>query len=430
MAKIMRLLSGYASANGVDWLLIYPFIKRFMSASTPFVRSSARISWFPAPWVVWSILAGCGFTLATTLLYFAWASHPFQRVKIAEVVSKAGTENVFVDSKPVQAGAEVSVGQQILTLENARVGLQQAEMVVVRLGTQSSVTLERDCIQLGEGQIVVSDTHGCIGAAIVRGQDAVYVLERLGTLGEIKVLAGRVEVIVPSNPVAQSISLTAKQKVIFSLTGDEIGPVRLMLPAEVDRILQGELFQGFQLALANQMTIAGLPPAAIAPSPAPTVTPTSAPAPANPPHLPQQPPTKVTPQPVVPAHPQPVVSSQVSSHPVGSDFSADDFYTKSIDSSRSSVNRVYRRRWVQEPAYESYTYRRKWRSPYASANTYRRRPSYSSSEHSAPTSDLPSVHEAPKPEAPSPIELPPATLPDAGPLPPPIMVEPPLEAPK
>uniref|UniRef100_A0A832M635 FecR protein domain-containing protein n=1 Tax=Oscillatoriales cyanobacterium SpSt-402 TaxID=2282168 RepID=A0A832M635_9CYAN len=397
------------------------------------VSSSARISGFPAHSVIWSILVGCGFTIATTIIYFAWASQPLQRVKIAEVVSKTDANGVFVDSKPVKAGTEVATGQQILTLENARVGLQQAEMVLVRLGNQSSVTLERDCLQLGEGQIVVSDTQGCMGAAIVRGQDAVYVLERLGTLGEVKVLSGRVEVSVPSNPAVQSISLAANQKVILSLTGDEIGPVRLMLPAEVDSILQGELFQGFQLALANQTTIAGLPPSAIAPNPTPTASVKPTPAPTQP-QVAQQPPVKATPKPSVSNPPRPVaITTQESSHPVYSDYRAGDSYTKSGDSGRTIYNRAYRRRRMQEPSYEQYAYRRKVRSPYSASN-YRRRPSYSppsysSSEYAAPAMDLPPVHEAPQVEVPPPTELPPATLPDAGPLPPPVMVEPPLEAP-
>lgn len=401
-----------------------------MSVSSSSVGSSARIAWFSAPWVVWSILAGCGLTLATTIIYFAWASQPLQRLKIAEVVG-AGASEVFVDSKPAQTGAEVATGQQILTLENARVGLRQADGVLARLGNQSSVTLERDCLQLGEGQIVVTETHGCIGAAIVRGQDAVYVLERLGTLGEVKVLSGRVEVSVPSNPAAQSIALTANQKVTLSLTGEEIGPVRLMLPAEVDSILQGELFQGFQLALANQTTIAGLPPAAIAPSPSPIPSPAPPPAPTKPPQVTQAPPViKAAPQLSAPAHPQPVATT---SRPAYSDYSADHRDTWSNDSTHSTYNRAYRRRRVQEPAYEYYASRRKWRSSYA-GNSYRRRapaysPSYPTSDHAAPESDLPTVHEAPQPETPAPVELPPAAPPVAEPLPPPVMVEPPLEAP-
>ncbi|MBF2027744.1 MAG: hypothetical protein IGS48_13425 [Oscillatoriales cyanobacterium C42_A2020_001] len=396
-----------------------------MSVSSSSVGSSARISWFPAPWVVWSILAGCGLTLTTTILYFAWASQPLQRLKIAEVVSQTGSSDIFVDSKPAQTGAEVTTGQQILTLENSRVGLRHADGVLARLGNQSSVTLERDCIQLGEGQVVVSATQGCIGAAIVRGQDAVYVLERLGTLGEVKVLSGRVEVSVPSNPAAQSIALTANQKVTLSLTGDEIGPIRLMLPAEVGSILQGELFQGFQLALAQQNTIAGLPPAAIAPSPSPAPTP----APAKPPQVTQSPPVKAAPQPSAPAHPQPVAAT---SRPAYSDYSTDS-YTASDDATRSTYNRTYRRRRVQEPSQDYYVYRRKWRSSYA-GNSYRRRapvysPSYPASDHTVPASDLPTVHEAPQPETPAPVELPPVTPPVTEPLPPPVMVEPPLEAP-
>lgn len=372
-----------------------------------------------------SLVLGCGLTLATAAVYLSWAAPPVRRLKIAEVVGQPIDNSVLVNSKPATVGVEVLSGQQIVTLQAARVGLQQADVLLGRLADQSAATVETDCVQLGDGQLVLSSTAGCVGAAIVRSNDAIYVLERLGTSGAVKVLAGQVEISVPSNASIPSLSLTSNQKVTLSLTGDEIGPVRLMLPAEVESLVQGELFQGFQISLQNQTTIAGLPKP-IAPPP---------------PKQPLPPPAK----PIQPAKPPatPVATSNI--HPAQAqrgDRTSDSTPSAHTDApaynpgrikpaSPPTYNRLSRRR-PSEPNYAAYTPRRRWsRSPYA-GNSYRRRPpsyapSYAPQEHVAPAT--PEI--APTIEVPSPGELPPATSPvmPHPELPPPAIVEPPLTSP-
>ncbi|MDX2242644.1 MAG: hypothetical protein NW224_18305 [Leptolyngbyaceae cyanobacterium bins.302] len=395
-----------------------------------------RFSVFSNYWAIWSISIGCGVTLVSTAVYFSGVAQPLRQIKIAEVVD--GTDkSVLVDGNPAKAGTTIAIRQQVLTLQTARVGLQQADQILARLGAASSATLERDCIQLGDGQLVVTGTAGCIGATIARSQDGVFVLERLGTLGEIKVLSGEVSLTIPSNPALGTIVLGANQKVTLSLTGDEIGPVRLMLPAEVSSIVAGELFQGFQFAIANQKTLIGLLPPG-----SPSLTPVTKPSPTpGKPLSASKPPADKVPLPS--PQPQPVQASHQPAprYPSSGNLAAthpepdyDRSYARSSSSAASTYNRSVRRRRYVEPS-ESHTYRRNWaRSPYSGSYSRRRSPSYSAPSYSAPAHpapdyDLPSVPEAPAPETPTPIELPPAAPPVSAPLPPPVLVEPPMEVP-
>lgn len=388
---------------------------------------------------------GGGLSLISTVVYLTWAA-PLTQVKVGETIGPA--DNVLVDNQVAQVGETIATGQQILTLPAARVGLKQADQVIARLGSQAAATLERDCIQLGEGQLVVAGVPGCVGAAIVQGEGAIVVLERLGTLGEVKVLAGEVSLSLPSNPALGTITLRKNQKITLSLTGDEIGPVRLMLPTEVDGLLAGELFQGFQVAIANQAALMGLAPPAAPSPPAAVVKP--APIPAK--RLPTTPPAdKVPPaQPAPPSHP-PVFSEPRSQHrptsasDYGKEAEPDSSYRSSYPINASAAefyHRPTRRRRSAGAVYESFSYSRpRSRSThpgYYSGHSYRRRPAYSAPSHSAPTQpstptapkpNIPSVPEAPAPEMPTPIELPPAMPPVSEPLPPPAIAEPPLEVP-
>lgn len=394
----------------------------------PMAVVPARFTRLGDYWVAWSILLGCGVTVMSTLVYFSWATSPLRQVRIAEVVGTPG-DRVFVDSQPAQPGTTLSSGQQVFTLPDVRVGLQQADRILARLGGQSSAILESDCIQLGEGRLVVSSTVGCLGAAIASSETGIFVLERLGTLGAVKVLAGEVSLSIPSNPALGTIRLQANQKLTLSLTGEDIGPVRRMLPAEVDQIVRGELFQGFQQAIANQQTVSGLLPP-VRPSPAPPRQPSVA--------QPAFPPADKVPAAPPPAHP-PAVAERAAVTPASSSPDviprSSPAYTPSFTPESNPYPRSTRRRRVTEPSYETYTYRRKRsRSPYTGSYYRRRSPAYAAPAHAAPAPadpapSLPSVPEVAVPELPTPLELPPSGPSITEPVSPPTLVEPPLEAP-
>ncbi len=382
----------------------------------------ARLPRFGTYWVAWSILLGCGVTVVSTLVYFAWGTAP-RTVRISEIIGGTGNR-VLVDQTPIQVGAIVSPGQQIVTLPEARVGLQQAQQGVVRLGGQSAAILESDCIQLGDGQMVVSSTAGCLGAAVVTSPTGIFVLERVGTLGEVKVLAGEVTLTIPSNPTLGTITLETNQKLTLSLTGDEIGPVRLMLPAEVNRLVTGDLFQGFQQAIANQSAIAGFPPLAPPPPRKPLVI--------------TQPPADKVPAaaPSTPApEPRPAATMNLPTSRIEANGQDEADEAPPLKSVSNYPPRSLRRRRYTAPADEVYPTRRKWSRSPASSTYSRRRPVYSPpaaapSPHPAPAIDLPPVPELTVPELPNPMELPPATLPaPSDRLPEPVLVEPPLSAP-
>ncbi|NJP09193.1 MAG: hypothetical protein HC866_06640 [Leptolyngbyaceae cyanobacterium RU_5_1] len=378
-----------------------------MSASMLYQRVSQK----PICWALRLAFASLGLVLATTAVYLAFASQPVRRVKITEIVGKPD-EGVLVDGKQVKTGAEVISGQRLTTQHGAKVELQQVDTIGARLSKNSSLVIEGNCIQLVDGQAVISGTQACIGAIIVNSKDGIYTVERVGYLGEIKVLAGQVDISIPSNPAVESLSLKQNQKITLSLAGDDVGPVRLMLPSEISGLLQGELFQGFRVPLPNQNQIPGLQkPVATTPTPKKTTPLPSTPA-------------KAQPQPV-PAFvdKQPTRSTYASDH---TDYTSDHTDYEYDGAPGNTTSRYSRSKWALEPSSDrqySYPSRRKWwRSPYA-GSTYRRRPSYSPpSTDPQPAPETPVVH----PPANTPPTEPVVPVPPGGnPVPPPAVEPPP-----
>lgn len=235
------------------------------------------------PWAVCFMVAGAGLSLTMLKMYWSSASQTERRPQVVEIVQQPNLPGeVLVNHQPIQVGNSLTLGQQLTTQAGARVALQKMDDEGARLGNGSSLTVEKDCLQLGNGNAVISGLSGCLGAVIVNGTKGIYTLERVNYSAEIKVLAGQVEVSVPRNRVAQLIILQDNQKITISLTGDEVGPVRLMLPSEVQHIVSGNLFQGFQIPLPKQAEIKELRTSTIAPAPAPpaaSVKPATSPSP-------------------------------------------------------------------------------------------------------------------------------------------------------
>lgn len=235
------------------------------------VNARYWVSQRSVPWIVCFTIAGVGLGLMLLKLYQSAAARPEQRPQVVEIVQQPGLPaDVLVNNQPTSVGTSLSIGQQLTTQSGAKVALQTLDVAGARLGSRSSLTVEKECLQLGDGSMVISGLSGCLGAMIVKGTKGIYTLERVNYSAEIKVLAGEIEVFVPRNPAAQSITLRDNQKITIGLTGDEVGPIRLMLPSEVQRIVTGNLFQGFQIPLPKQSEITELRVPAIAPSPNPS----------------------------------------------------------------------------------------------------------------------------------------------------------------
>lgn len=225
------------------------------------------------PWAICLPVVGGGLALTILKMYWSSTSQAEHQLQVIEIVQQPNLPGaVFVNQQPIQVGTSLTRGQQLTTQAGAKVALQQTDAEGARLGSGSSLTLEKDCLQLGNGSVVITGLSGCLGAIIVNGTKGIYTLERVNYSAEIKVLAGQVEVSVPRNPIAQSIPLQQDQKITIGLTGDEVGPVRLMLPSETQRIANGNLFQGFQIPLPKQAEIAELRTPTIAPTPAPSIS--------------------------------------------------------------------------------------------------------------------------------------------------------------
>jgi hypothetical protein len=339
-----------------------------MDINQRFWISRNSIKWvFHLSWV------GIGLGLAIAFMYLSYAAPPLRQVKISEVITLPNATGARVDDQKVEKGNSITSGQQLITPQSTRVGIQEATGAA-RLGANSSLILRNDCFQLGAGKAVIAGSQGCIGAIVISSANGIYTVERLGYLAEVKVLAGQVDLSIPSNPAVGAVSLQPNQKVTVNWTGDEMGPVRLMLPQEVSAIANGELFQGFQVALPNQNKIAALqPPVAIAPisQPKPSVKP-------PPPIAAKQPPTdsQITPTAARAAH-----------------YSTPDDEAGSTDP--SNPPRYVRRRASADFSGERYASRRRVRSPYAS-NSYRRRaPSYSAPSYGDSGDEAPSAPSAP-----------------------------------
>ncbi|MBM0741887.1 hypothetical protein JOY44_09665 [Phormidium sp. CLA17] len=346
-------------------------------------------------WIFRLSLMGGGLGLAIAFMYLSYASPPLRQVKISEVINLPNGSGAQVEAQKAEKGNSIRSGQQLITPQFTRVGIQEASGAA-RLGANSSLIVRNDCFQLGGGKAVIANAQGCIGAIVVSTANGIYTVERLGYLAEVKVLAGQVDLSIPSNPAINAVSLQPNQKVTVNWTGDEIGPVRLMLPQEVTAIANGELFQGFQVALPNQNKVAALQ--------RPVATrETVPPAPPKPTTSVKPPPAPVTPQPP-PAPTAPDYSQIAPASARGSDYSTDDSNdAETYDS--PAYSRHVRRRASPNFSDERYTYRRRGRSPYAS-NSYRRRtPSYSAPSYSDSSDEAPSAPSAPPVmEQPHPVE--------------------------
>lgn len=375
-------------------------------------------------WSLRGLAMVTGLVSAIGLVYLPSLSQPTLRAKIVEIAGQPDHTAVIVEGVAAKSGNEVVSGQHVTTPATTKVSFQLTDILQerasqsaktapektpqatsptapragFRLGQQSSFVLDNECVQLESGRTVISGMQGCIGTIEIDTNNGIYTLERLGYLAEIKVLSGQVQIAIPSNPGMPPIVLKASQKITIDLTGDEIGPVRRMLPTEIQGIITSELFQGFQVPLPQQNTIAGLKPkpAAVVPVAKSVVAP-----------------AEIVAEPVAapaePVHPQPEIAADYSDH-------EDD-----IAAIRDRNIAAARRRRL--PATSDYSARRSI-PPYAWVASRRQRPS----SYEPPAAEPPT---APIVESPAPIPSanvpPPVSEPPAPVMPP--VEQPPIEPP-
>ncbi len=202
-------------------------------------------------WVVRFLLVTLGVSLAIGLFYLPSSSQAVQSARIVEIVEQPNTLRVLINQARAQIGNEASLGQRIVTEAAARAGLRLTSAAGLRLGKNSALTIGSACIRLEQGKVLVSGTGGCIGSVIATSRGTLFVMERMGARGEIKVLQGSIAVSSLVDPNDQPITVSQGQKIIVRATG-AVGALGTISRSEFEEILAGELFQGFQIPLPNE----------------------------------------------------------------------------------------------------------------------------------------------------------------------------------
>lgn len=174
-----------------------------------------------------------------------------QQVTQATIIEILDSDQVFIQNSKARKGSVARSGQQVRTGQ-ARAGLRFNNNAVVRLGKNSSLILGSQCVQLQAGRLVVAGTRGCVGSVIAVTRGTIYGLEKDETgQGQIKVLEGEVEVSNLDNAQIEPVVLSQGQKVAVSLRG-VLSAIAQITQAELEEILSGELFEGFQVPLPDQ----------------------------------------------------------------------------------------------------------------------------------------------------------------------------------
>ncbi|UBF25781.1 hypothetical protein K9N68_30240 [Kovacikia minuta CCNUW1] len=176
--------------------------------------------------------------------------------RIVEIIDTPDTQRVLINQSRARAGYQASLGQRVLTEQAARTGLLFTGSAGIRLGKNSSFTIGGACVRLERGKALVSGTQGCIGAVIATNRGTLYVLEPTGQRGNIKVLQGSV-IVSRLNSRSAGVIVNQGQKIAVSASG-AIGAVTPLSQSEFFGILSGELFEGFQVPLPNESSLAAV----------------------------------------------------------------------------------------------------------------------------------------------------------------------------
>jgi hypothetical protein len=205
-------------------------------------------------WLFRLFLLSLGLVLFTGLFYLPSGSQAIRNARIIEIVDKPETLQVLIDQVQAETGDEASLGQRILTQKDARVGLKLTRAAGIRLGRNSAFTVGSQCMQLEQGKALIFAAKGCIGSVIATNRGTIYVLERSGQQGVIKVLEGSVLVFDRTIPFSPAVVVNQGQQVSVRATG-EIEAVRPIAQLEFESILSGELFQDFRAQLPNSANL-------------------------------------------------------------------------------------------------------------------------------------------------------------------------------
>lgn len=172
-----------------------------------------------------------------------------QQVTSATIVEILDSDRVFIQGQKARLNSVARGGQQVRT-ERARAGLKFNNNASIRIGRNSSFIVGSRCVEVRQGRVVISGAaRGCVGSVVAATRGTTYAIEvNAKREGTISVLEGEVEVSDLENDRVTPIRLKAKQRVFISISG-EIGAIEQFDQAEFENLLQGQLFNGFNVAL-------------------------------------------------------------------------------------------------------------------------------------------------------------------------------------
>ncbi|HAX89943.1 MAG TPA: hypothetical protein DCY91_27815 [Cyanobacteria bacterium UBA11370] len=193
----------------------------------------------------WQLLLSfvCGLCLVWA---FGWQHTPamaqITQARIAEILDG---NQVYIQNQPARVNAVAGVGKTVST-KQSRANLLFNNNAGVRLGQNSALTVGSQCVQLRGGRTIVSGTRGCVGSVTAVTRGTVYVMEMdENGQAQIKLLEGEIELSNQQNPDIEPVLLSPGEKIDISSNGI-LGTILELSQAEVEDILNGNLFEGFE----------------------------------------------------------------------------------------------------------------------------------------------------------------------------------------
>lgn len=182
-------------------------------------------------------------SLWTVLLLGFWPHPASAQITQAVIQEILDSDRVFIEETLASVDAIANFQEKIST-EDARTSLAFSNGAIGRLGPNSEVIIGQ-CIEVQQGFLLASGpANGCTANFQIGVEGTIYVME-VGEDGisQVQVLEGEIAVIGDSNSDPAIVSQGNRLEINRE---GRIGPVRRLSQADVERILTGVLFDGFQ----------------------------------------------------------------------------------------------------------------------------------------------------------------------------------------
>lgn len=181
--------------------------------------------------------------LWTVLLLGLWPHPASAQITQAVIQEILDGDRVFIEETLAVVDAIANFQEKVST-EDARTSLAFSNGAVGRLGPNSQVLIGQ-CIEVQQGLLLASGpANGCTANFQIGVEGTIYVME-VGDEGisQVNVLEG--EIVVTGDPNSDPVTVSQGNRLEINRQG-RIGPVRRLSQADVEAILTGVLFDGFQ----------------------------------------------------------------------------------------------------------------------------------------------------------------------------------------